>query len=94
MECMYKKLSRYLLRIAVTLCHVLWHPQKHDVVGNGNVFRYRDEKTIWTWTGKILISINYYYYLIIIIPITLFINKKCASYSDYFELCRSQQKSN
>jgi hypothetical protein len=37
-------------------------------------------------------NINYYYYLIII-PITLFINKKRASYSDYFELCRSQQKS-
>ena len=27
-----------------------------------------------------------------IIPITLFINKKRASYSDYFELCRSLQK--
>jgi hypothetical protein len=30
-------------------------------------------------------AINYYYYLIIITPITLFINKKRASYSDYFE---------
>ena len=39
---------------------------------------------------KIIITINYYYYLIIIIPVTLFINKKRASYSDYFELCRSQ----
>jgi len=35
---------------------------------------------------------NSYYYLIIIIPIALFINKKRASYSNYFELCRSQQK--
>ena len=33
---------------------------------------------------------NNYYYLIIIIPITLFINKKRASYSNYFELSRSQ----
>ena len=37
---------------------------------------------------KIIITINYYYYFIIIIPITLFINIKRASYSDYFELCR------
>ena len=43
---------------------------------------------------KIIITINYYYYLIIIIPITLFINKKRESYSEYFELCRSQQKGN
>ena len=35
---------------------------------------------------------NNYYYLIIIIPITFFINTKRASYSDYFELCHSQQK--
>ena len=35
---------------------------------------------------------NYYYYLIIIIPITLFIDKKRASYSDYFELCRSPHR--
>ena len=50
------------------------------------------KKSTCIWAGKILISINYYYYLIIIIPITLFINKKRVSYSDYFELCRSQQK--
>ena len=36
---------------------------------------------------------NYYYYLIIIITIKLF-NKTRASYSDYFELYRSQQKGN
>ena len=38
---------------------------------------------------KIIVTIKYYYYLIIIIPITLFITKKLAPYSDYFELCRS-----
>jgi hypothetical protein len=41
---------------------------------------------------KIVITINYYYYLIIIIPNTLFINKKRAYYSDYFELCRSPNR--
>jgi len=41
---------------------------------------------------KIIITINYYYYLIIITPITLFINKKRSSYSDYFELCRSPNR--
>ena len=50
------------------------------------------KKTTLTWAGKLLISINYYYYLIIIIPITLFNNKKRASYSDYFELRRSLQR--
>jgi hypothetical protein len=34
-------------------------------------------------------NINYYYYLIIMIPIMMFVNKKRASYSDHFELCRS-----
>jgi len=37
---------------------------------------------------KTIITINYYYYLITI-PITLFFNKKHASYSNYFGLCRS-----
>ena len=41
---------------------------------------------------KVLISINYYFYLIIIVPITLFMNIKRASYSDYFELCRSPNR--
>ena len=41
---------------------------------------------------KIIITINYYYYLIIITPIMLFILKKRASYSDYFELCRSPNR--
>ena len=53
----------------------------------------RDIKKNMDMGRKILISINYYYYLIISIATTLFINNKRASYSDYFELCRSQQKS-
>ena len=41
--------------------------------------------------GRINNNYYYYNYLITIIPIMLFINKR-ASYSDYFELCGSQQK--
>jgi hypothetical protein len=41
---------------------------------------------------QIIITTNYYYYLNIIVEIMLFINKKRASYSDYFELCRSSNR--
>jgi len=42
---------------------------------------------------KITIIINYYHYLIIIIiRITLLINKKRASNSDYFEPCPSANR--
>ena len=52
-----------------------------------HIFIYLTNKQ--SWREKIIISNDYYYYLIIIIPNTLFINKKPASYSDYFEICRS-----
>ena len=35
---------------------------------------------------------NNYYYLIIMIPTALFINKKYAAHSDYFELSRSPNR--
>ena len=41
MECMYENVSRYLTVFPITICHVLWYPQKHNVVDHGKIFRYR-----------------------------------------------------